>query len=94
MKAKITALQELARDMVGDNRRPNVFFVSEEDRVVLVSTDLRAAYEFWRGYASQRVESTLEDRRTGVLASVEPAEDGSKRLVVHDGVREAGLFQR
>lgn len=80
-------LDALASDMVGDGGSPNVFFVTDGGHVVTVTTDRSAAWAQWRRLADRLPlrECALEDRQTGVLASVEPAEDGSDVLVRDDG---------
>lgn len=84
---RIEALEALARDMVGDGEKPDVFFVTDEGRVVAIETDARRAYDRWRELAQRlpRKESALENRTYGVLASVEPEDDSpSARLIVMD----------
>ena len=83
---KIEELEELARAMVGDGQAPNVFFVTDQGVVTLVSTSYHAAYAAW-GTLRDRVpmqECALEDRLTGILASVEPEDDDSDILHVID----------
>ena len=86
---RITEMEALARDMVGDGKMPNVYFVSEFSKgkdgpgLVMISRDLNAAYTFWQSLP-RTFETTLEDRLTGVLASTEPIEDGSKILRTWD----------
>ncbi len=62
MKSKI--LNDLARTHVGDGKKPNLFFVSSEADVVLVTTNFVVAYDYWRALsrALNRKESCLEDR--------------------------------
>lgn len=84
---RIEALEAIARDMVGDGQTPDVFFVSDEGRIVAIETDAQRAYDRWRELAarSPRKESALENRTYGVLASVEPKDDSpNARLVVLD----------
>jgi hypothetical protein len=84
---KIEMLQELARTVVGDNCDPNLFFVTDDSAVVMVTHDREAAYAHWRVLASRfpRRECALEDRKTGVLACVEPESDElNARLVTRD----------
>lgn len=81
---KIEALENLARDMVGDGKTPNVFFVSKQPQgLVLVTRDEEAAYNYWQSLP-RNVETSLEDRSFGVIASTEPREEGSTQLVTHD----------
>lgn len=79
---RIEALETLARDMVGDGGSPNVFFVTDGPNVVMVTTDEEKARAAWRELADRfpMRECALEDRQTGVLASLEPQEEGSHVL--------------
>lgn len=78
----------MARDMVGDGRKPNRYFVTDGGRVVLVTTDRVAAYRHWVVLARRRplAESALEDRLFGVIASVSPDSDapGARLEVLND----------
>jgi hypothetical protein len=77
-------LNTIARDFVGDASGVNVYFVSDEHGdVVTITYDRDVAVEHWRKLADRRplVESTLEDRHTGVLASVEPEIDAPGALL-------------
>lgn len=86
---KIEAMEELARTMVGDGKKPNLYFVTRGGTVVNVSRYKRQSYNMWRNLAEQfpNEESALEDRQTGVIASREPEEEGSTRLVTADDYR-------
>ena len=89
MKAKIKQLQELATDMVGDGKTPNLFFVSEQGVIITVTRDFEIAYEQWLSLASgySRVECALEDRRYGTICSVEPRTDdmgNNKQMITID----------
>ncbi len=78
----VEALEALARDMVGDGKSPNLFFVTVEGKVILISQDFEPAYKTWRYYSFPiRTETGIEDRQYGVMAAVEPDEDESGRLV-------------
>lgn len=70
-------LNDLARDFVGDGNVPDVFFVTDRGDVVTVTYDATVAYDHWRSLASRRplIESALESRKVGVVASVEPISD-------------------
>lgn len=74
---KIDVLETMARDMVGDGKSPNLFFVTDQGVVTLVARNGDDAYTAWSRLAtrSPRVECALEDRQTGVLASIEPETD-------------------
>lgn len=83
---RLEVLEKLARELVGDGKSPNLFFVSCEGNIILISKDFDVAYAEWREHARARDhESALEDRKTGVIASVEPESDEpGARLLVHD----------
>lgn len=94
MKYKVARLETMARELIGDGRKPNLYFVTDEGAVVTVTRDLKVAYIHWcrlawpAGYGVLPLkESALEDRRVGVLCSVEPEHDGSKHLCIHDDIR-------
>ena len=75
---KIAELENLARDMVGDGKRPNLYFVTDGGTVTMVTRDRVAARGAWYDLSMRRPlqECALEDRLTGVLADVSPDEDG------------------
>lgn len=79
---KNNPLDILARDLVGDGRAPNLFFVSLEGRgVITVTEDAHAAHQEWCKLAfgvghSRRLLPQLEDRLNGTVASVKQDEDG------------------
>jgi hypothetical protein len=83
-------MDEMAREMVSDGKRPNVFFVSKQvskdkSEVQLMTRDFNLAYEYWKGLARQPGESCLEDRQTGVICSKEPVSDSpGARLTISD----------
>lgn len=84
---RVEQLEKLARDVVGDSGSPNLYFVSDAKGVIMVTKDLDAAHEAWRNLPRNK-ESSLEDRKTGVLASTEPVDDTpGARLVTYDDVR-------
>jgi hypothetical protein len=80
--AKIPELEKLARDMIGDGKSPNLYFVTLKGAVVSVDTDVNRALAAWRAlaYAEPLRECALEDRLYGVLASVTPRSDEDPRL--------------
>lgn len=83
---RIKELEKYISVTVGDGKAPNLFFVSSNGANILISRYFDVAYRVWRGLASdRRIESALEDRQHGVLASVEPESDApGARNVVHD----------
>jgi hypothetical protein len=83
---RIELLEGLASQVIGDGQKPNLYFVTVEGNVVLVSRDFDIAYDHWR-YLPRNVETALEDRLIGVICSTEPVEDGAKQLVTYDDSR-------
>jgi hypothetical protein len=83
---RIAKLDELARELVGDGKRQNLYFVSLAGNIVTVTTDFETAYGHWRALPFDR-ESMIEDRRHGVICSREPIEEGSTRLITIDDSR-------
>lgn len=90
MNAQAT-LNGLARDLVGDGKTPNLYFVTDGSDVVAVVRSFTAAYRQWRSLAccTPLRECALEDRLFGVIANVAPEDDNSARLVVID---DSGMF--
>jgi predicted glutamine amidotransferase len=80
---RIKELNKLATEMVGDGQSPNLFFVSINGNILMVTTDFPAAHALW-SRLPRDVETMLEDRQNGVLASTEPVDDGSKVLRTYD----------
>lgn len=74
---RIKQLDALATEMVGDGKKPNVFFVTQGGKVTTITRHFEVAHREWLKFAMQRVESMLEDRQTGVIASagIEPVFD-------------------
>jgi hypothetical protein len=66
---KIKELNQLAIQMVGDNKTPNVFFVTVKGNTELVTPQFEIAYDYWQANAWSRIESMVEDRKTGVICS-------------------------
>jgi hypothetical protein len=91
---RLEFLEKLARDLVGDGKEPNLFFVSSNGNIILISRDFEAAYRKYREHARTRDhETALEDRKTGVIASVEPVSDEpDAKLIEHDDSRRFGFF--
>jgi hypothetical protein len=60
--ARVKHLEDMARDMVGDNKAPNLFFVTNEaGNVIAVITDITDAIEFAKTTGAYLVE----DRKSG-----------------------------
>lgn len=84
---RLQFLEKLARELVGDGKQPNLFFVSSEGNIILISRDFDVAYIKWKQHAARKDhECALEDRQTGVIASVEPESDapGAKLIRIDD----------
>ena len=79
-------LDNLAREMVGDGKSPNTFFVTLAGKVVLVTTDWEQAYDAWRRVEkrNQDKESALEDRKWGTICDRSPINEGSTPLFTRD----------
>ena len=74
---RVKLLNDLARELVGDGKRPNLYFVTDQGDTVLIASDLEIAREAWGKLAARYPlqECALEDRLYGVIASVEPVDD-------------------
>ncbi len=89
---KIKELEKLASEMVGDGKLPHLFFVSTHEGgkksrgVILITRSFELAYMVWSNLP-RTFESSLEGRKFGTICSVEPEEDGSKKLIVIDDSR-------
>jgi len=83
--AKIAQLEDLARDMVGDGQRPNLFFVTLEGSVWTITMSLRDAYASWKDVATHTRNTTLEDRLHGIVASTYQDPE-TRRWVIEDDV--------
>jgi hypothetical protein len=79
---EIKQMQEMARDMVGDGKEPNVFFISQEGVICTVTTHAMIAYDHWKALPRHK-ESAFEDRLYGVICTTE-SQEGTNRLIVHD----------
>jgi hypothetical protein len=94
--ARIEALEELARNLVGDDLKaggPDLFFVSVESNIQTVTTDYelaKSAFHALNHRPGRLVECALENRTFGVIASREPHET-SGRLVLRE---DYYLFER
>ncbi len=85
-KRQVPELEQLACEMVGDGKKPNVFFVSLRGQMQMITRDGDAAYELVMSYCWRHPnkEFALEDRLHGCLVTNEPEEDGSKKLILID----------
>ena len=93
MPSKIPALQSLASDVIGDGKSPNLFFVTDRGVTITVTRNFSSAHAEWTKLANRvpRMESALEDRKTGVIASVEPESDApGARLIAFDDSMQFG----
>lgn len=84
---KIKELEKFASEVIGDNKAPELFFVSKQPvGIVMITRSFQAAYRYWREITGEdrSLETCLEDRKFGVIASREPDGENSKRLVVLD----------
>ena len=67
---KIKSLNELATEIVGDGKSPNLFFVTLKGNTITVTTDFNLAYRQWRRLAMEHGksgEACLEDRKWGEI---------------------------
>lgn len=74
---------------VGDGKHLNYYFVTDRGHVVMIADDAEAAYYRWLAIAQSTPlhECALEDRLTGVIASVEPISETDDTLCVQDDYR-------
>lgn len=74
---RIEALEQSARNIVGDGKAPNVYFVTDQGVVTTITRDREIALSAWRTLASRwpLVECAVEDRLNGVIADVSPESD-------------------
>ena len=85
-----TLMDELATTTVGDGKSPNIYFVSKDAKVICMTTSYQLARKTWEDLPTN-VETAMEDRKYGVIASNEPEENGSKRLVL---IEDFHTFER
>lgn len=80
---RIPQLEEFASATIGDDKTPDLFFVSDNGSIVTVTRNFDLAYRHWLQLAARYslTECALENRTFGVLASVEPAREGSTAMV-------------
>ena len=67
---RVSQLEKLATEIVGDCESPNVFFVGREGVIELVTTNFDTAYSYFSALP-YGIEKSLEDRRWGVIADNE-----------------------
>lgn len=75
---RIGALEQLASTFIGDGKTPDLFFVTINGIVVLVTQHYTTAYIHWRELTpilNPVNETSLENRTFGVIASLEPDEE-------------------
>src|SRR5208283_447941 len=82
-KQKIAVFENMAREMVGDGKSPNLYFVGVKSVIVTVTRDFKTAYNQWQEMGTSQ-ETSLEDRKTGTICTVQPKEDNSTVLEVID----------
>jgi hypothetical protein len=80
---KPAELETLASSIIGDGKLPNVYFVTVAGKVRYIATNFDEARELWRKLP-RNIETALEDRLFGVIASTEPRDDEDTRLVTYD----------
>lgn len=87
---RVKELDNLASNVIGDSKAPELHFVSSGKLgVVTVSRDFDVAYSHFRRLLIETSgECCLESRSWGVVATREPKEDGSKTLVTTDWSHE------
>lgn len=89
---KIEQLNALASEMIGDNGDPNVFFVTLAADVVLITVDFQEAYDKWFALSRRTgIESALEDRKTGVICSMQRDEEINGHMVRIDDSKSFGF---
>jgi hypothetical protein len=87
----MNALNSLATQYVGDGDKENLFFVSDKDGVVTITTDFDVAYNHWRqlSHTYPDTQSMLEDRIYGTICCREPKDfDNDPNLVTIDNSRD------
>lgn len=90
-------LNQMAIDMVGDGKGPNMYFVSNAaGDIVTASQSFEIAYAHWRqlSQARPRHECALEDRVHGVLACVQPDEKETQLIILDDSYMLLNLTPR
>jgi len=82
---RIPEFERLATEMVGDDKTPDVFFVSVQGVCVLITTDFTAAYGYWESISHEPyTKETALENRSGTVASIAPKDDDDNTLVKRD----------
>lgn len=59
-------LNDIAADMIGDGKEPNLFFIAIKGETVMITNDVNAAYNYWEE-ESNDAAVPLYDRTSGLL---------------------------
>ena len=89
---QVKRLKELATEMVGDSGHPDLFFVTIEGNVRMITTEFKLAHDYWRSLPIN-IETSLTNRRDGFIAYTEPVGEGSRMLVTYDHTLKMGLHK-
>lgn len=88
---KIKALERYASEKIGDGKSPNLYFVSEQGMgVVLITRFFDVAYDYWNKLSRVK-ETSLEDRKFGVICSTEKAKNGP---ILHETTDLSEMFRK
>ncbi len=70
---RFQVLERLASEIIGDGKKPDLFFVTIAGKVVVVTQNLEIARRAWEEFAAPMdIETSIEDRLVGTLASITP----------------------
>jgi hypothetical protein len=72
---KINQLEKLAREMVGDGKSPDLFFVSREGVIITITRDFPRAHQEWQNLLWQNCVCQIENRRYGVICQKDKDEE-------------------
>jgi hypothetical protein len=67
MASKITKIEAMARNMVGDGKEPNIYFVSVGGTIVCVTTSREIADAAASSLGWNNKEVLIEDRKHGTV---------------------------
>lgn len=72
--------------MIGDGKLPDLFFVTLDGVVIVISRDFEFAHTKWRQLANERKITCLESRKVGVVSSRDwqENEEGKQAIETHD----------